>query len=97
MTLDYIMRTESVQYLSDEHVSRTLQTFNYRVFPLIERFMLNKLAKDKLIVSAMPYFTKLTEVGKLKSLPDELVVKVLMRLDSIDIKRLMSCTIKVSK
>lgn len=97
MTLDYIMRTESVYYLSDKRVLGKVQAFDYRKYPIYENFMQNKIAKDNLIVFAASHFMKLTEAGKLKNLPSEVVVKILVRLNRLDLQRLISCGINVEE
>lgn len=90
------MRTESVQYLSEKSTLTIIQTLDYKMYPMYERFMTNKFAKDRLIVMAIPHFMKLVAASKLKSTPEELVAKILVRLDSIDIKKLIAISISLN-
>lgn len=94
MSLDYIVRTDSVTYLSNKPVLNTLRTMDYKtMYPIYESFMMHKITKDKLIVSAFEPFKKLLECGEtnVPSLPDKIVYKILVSLDGNDIKKLISC------
>lgn len=70
-----------------------LQIVNYRAYPTYENLMVNKFKKLKLIIFAAKRLAALLGFAKTNAplLPEELVVRILVHLDSADLEKVISC------
>lgn len=64
-----------------------------KIYPVYGNFLIEKMKNLELLITAMESFNALLEYGdtNVNGLPAGLVIKILIQLDKVDMKKLVSC------